>query len=504
MNAIEWLDRLWVAMLALSLGVAVVLILRKPWQRAFGAEQSCRLWWLPLLALLVSQLPHAIHGSQVLPIWLSVRWDTVPAAIATDAGTARNPGVWWLAAWLVGGGAVLLREVVRQYRFALLVRRQGRPMSRHAGLPVVRLAKADQGPALFGFWRPRILVPVDFERCYDADERALILAHECMHARRGDLPCLLIGVLLRTAFWFNPLFWWALRCLRQDQELACDAAMLRQKRISPRRYADVLLKAQLSSMLPAPIGCAWRTHPVKERIAMLKQTRPDFLRRSSGILSAVLLATGLAAGVYAHTAKPGQAAVTASGDQTGPEYQLSIGIQVDSRQGEDLHALSSNMALCLHTAQHGQVMLGDVALDTQLHVLSNDRVALYVKVDQGAYAPAAKQLSGVLGHAMHAEFHGEGEAAARARRVVLDVTPVQGCPARDKVSTKMHDKSVREAAKTVAKTAGLTLDNAQALSMRAVSLHFKDMAPMKAIQLLAQIDGKRAVFDGRHVRFEAQ
>ncbi|WP_161782347.1 M56 family metallopeptidase [Oleiagrimonas soli] len=492
------------ATLAVTAGLCLVGLMRRPWRRAFGAEQACRLWWLPLLALAASQIPHIARGTQAWPIWLSMRWDAVPAAATSTARLSFDAATVWLVVWLLGWALVLLYETVRQYRFARRVRRVGQPTQSYAGLPVVRLSGSAEGPALFGCWRPKILVPADFERCYDTDERTLILAHERMHARRGDLPCLLIGVVLRAAFWFNPMSWWALRCLRQDQELACDAAMLRREGTRPRRYADVLLKAQFSSTLPAPMGCAWQTHPVKERITMLKKHRPTVVRRISGVLSAALLAGVLVTAVYANTAIPGEPTVSAHGTATGPEYQLSIAMQVESHHGKDVHAQSADMALCMRAAQYGQVMLGDVVLNTHLHVLSDDRVAVDVKVNKGAYAPDTKQLTGAFGHVMHTEFLGQGDAAAAERRVRLDVTPIRGCPARNTVSTKMRDKSVRDAAETIAATAGLILDNPQALSVREVSFHFKDMDPVKAMHLLAQVDGKRAVFDGKHVRFEAQ
>ena len=59
MNAIDLLQRLWTATLALSAALVIVAALRTPWRRWFGVEHACRLWWLPLFALIASQLPHA-------------------------------------------------------------------------------------------------------------------------------------------------------------------------------------------------------------------------------------------------------------------------------------------------------------------------------------------------------------------------------------------------------------------------------------------------------------
>jgi len=49
-----------------------------------------------------------------------------------------------------------------------------------------RSARAGVGPAVVGVLRPRIVTPSDFETRFSEDERALILAHERTHLRRGD------------------------------------------------------------------------------------------------------------------------------------------------------------------------------------------------------------------------------------------------------------------------------------------------------------------------------
>ena len=61
---------------------------------------------------------------------------------------------------------------------------------------------------------------------------------------------------------------------------------------------------------------------------------------------------------------------------------------------------------------------------------------------------------------------------------------------------------VRSVARSLAKKGDFTLVNPEALSERAVSLKFEQMSPIAALQLVADIDGKRAVFNGRSVRFD--
>ena len=119
----------------------------------------------------------------------------------------------------------------------------------------------------------------------------LTSAHSCSstsartHARRGDVAVHALASVGLCLCWFNPLAYVALALLRVDQELACDAAVLARRVDARRCYADALLKTQLASESAwrAPIGCRWQSsHPLKERIAMLKKPPPGLMRRVAG------------------------------------------------------------------------------------------------------------------------------------------------------------------------------------------------------------------------------
>ncbi len=503
MNATDLLERLWMATLAATAALAVVGVLRRPWRRAFGAEQACRLWWLPVLAVIASQLPHPATATSSVPLWISVHWRDPTVAPMVPAPVAWIP-LAVLASWLVGAGLMLAWEAVRQARFMWRLSRRLQRVAEQDGMALWWLPDSAQGPALVGCWRPRIVLPADFEHRYEAAERALILAHERMHARRRDLPGLLLAHGLRAVFWFHPLAWWAVRRLRQDQELACDAALLRLQVASPRRYADTLLKTQLVPPSPAPIGCAWHTHPVKERIAMLKHVNTGTVRRVSGALIATLLAIGLVGVVYANTAQP--AAVAAGkGAHKGATYQLMMGIDITREDAKGRHARRADMAICTHAGEPAGVKMADMDIEALLHARDKNHVSVTFKVSSSILdGKQSMQLSGPLGRPMHVLFNGSRHAdGGQSQRIVLDVTPIAGCPARKSISETMHKVSVRDAASTVAARAGYVLDNPEALSTRAVSFKLEDVEGARALKLLARVDGKQAVFHGDHVRIES-
>jgi beta-lactamase regulating signal transducer with metallopeptidase domain/flagellar basal body-associated protein FliL len=98
-------------------------------------------------------------------------------------------------------------------------------------------------PALFGIFRPMLLLPIGFANRLDADELRLVIQHELAHHRRRD-P--LAQALLHTAtavHWFNPLVWIAARLARADCELACDESVLaRDSSDRATAYGRTLLK----------------------------------------------------------------------------------------------------------------------------------------------------------------------------------------------------------------------------------------------------------------------
>lgn len=220
--------------------VAAILILavapaRLVARRAFGPAAAYNLWIVPpasgFVALTVDLArPHidpAIFGmSPVLP-----------------------------AIWAVGALAMAALFALAQMRFLAEARAGG------------------GGPAVVGFISPVIVMPADDGR-YTAAERDLIRAHEREHVARKDPRAAAFVALAQCLCWFNPLVHLAAYLIRLDQELACDAAVVRSRPAARALYARTLLKTQLTGS-PVPLGCHWSPlgqHPLEVRIASLKRT----------------------------------------------------------------------------------------------------------------------------------------------------------------------------------------------------------------------------------------
>lgn len=277
------------ATLVVSAAIALVLLARQPLRRAFGARVAYAAWWLVPAALLALALPAAPSGD--LATTVGVRF-AAPLAVATgfagrEAGFSWQP--WALGAWGAGAIGFALAMAAAQARFrAALGKLQPHGDAWRAEHAIPSL------PATVGILSPRIVVPVDFDARYEAQQRDLILAHERAHLARGDAWANLAMAALRCLYWFNPLVHLAVARFRHDQELACDAIVVARHPRSRRAYGDALFQAQLVAEA-SPLGCHFGFgHPLKERITMLREPIATRRRRTAGNVAVAILVSATA------------------------------------------------------------------------------------------------------------------------------------------------------------------------------------------------------------------
>lgn len=98
-------------------------------------------------------------------------------------------------------------------------------MSVHRDIPLLVSGKVSS-PTVFGFIRPKLLLSTVHMKILDEQQLRYIFHHELAHIKRRDVGVnwLMHGLLILN--WFNPILWYAYSCMREDQELACDALAL--------------------------------------------------------------------------------------------------------------------------------------------------------------------------------------------------------------------------------------------------------------------------------------
>jgi len=172
-------------------------------------------------------------------------------------------------AWMVGALACMAFAVVRHRRLSNWVRRLS-PCSEERVITLVDRARAAfavrkpiavlindrfEAPAVFGWRKPRLLLPEAWLK--DASEGELygVLLHEIAHVRCRDALLNWACIFIRSVHWFNPLAWYAFRRLRAEREVFCDGLVMARLRPPERTvYGNTLLKmaAQLSGAVTPP------------------------------------------------------------------------------------------------------------------------------------------------------------------------------------------------------------------------------------------------------------
>lgn len=178
---------------------------------------------------------------------------------------------WCMTAWAAIALALAAAMVWQYRRYARLVLRHATPAP--DTLQSVVNAQAEQlgvsrtvpvlvspvihTPAVFGFLKPSILLPGDWNEQFAAGDLAGILAHEVAHIKRGDLPVTVAAAMLSCVYWFHPAVWFANLQQRREREMACDDMVLESSRQPGKAYAASLLKAAEHFTGETPVGAGF-------------------------------------------------------------------------------------------------------------------------------------------------------------------------------------------------------------------------------------------------------
>jgi bla regulator protein blaR1 len=287
------------ALIATTLLMGAVLLVRGPVRRAFGPQVAYALWALPALRFLLPSLPPGWwRGAAATPVTRAGETITVlvvEPASAVSLAAAPVP-LWWLGpalalAWGAGAAAFFGYHYLRHRAFCRRMLRTAEPVQREGDVLVVA-SEAAPGPLAFGVWRRYVAFPRDFAERYEADERALALAHELGHHARRDLLANWAALIVLALHWFNPIAWRAFHAFRADQELANDARVLAGRSATERHaYACAIVKAAHGG----PISAACHLHTIsdlKGRLRMLTTSGASRRRLAAGFSAVTLLAAG--------------------------------------------------------------------------------------------------------------------------------------------------------------------------------------------------------------------
>lgn len=187
-----------------------------------------------------------------------------PIKASQEVTDTEPPRCWnlpWAAvaalAWLLGALAVAGMSLWRWIACSHVVRHLGLPS--RADLELLAERTADRlglrrvvplrvlsaviGPAVFGLWRPIVVIPAAMLREKTLPDIEPIVAHELVHVRRGDAYVGVLQMIVQIVWWFHPLVWWANREMCRRREQCCDEEVILGIGCSAAAYARCLLDA---------------------------------------------------------------------------------------------------------------------------------------------------------------------------------------------------------------------------------------------------------------------
>ncbi|WP_066307244.1 M56 family metallopeptidase [Bacillus sp. FJAT-29814] len=100
-----------------------------------------------------------------------------------------------------------------------------------------------KSPAVYGILRPKILISEELIDKLTPEEFKFVISHELNHIRSKDLAVNTLLLIVKAIYWFNPLIWYSLNQIKQDCEVACDAAVINtlKKEEEVKKYGQTMI-----------------------------------------------------------------------------------------------------------------------------------------------------------------------------------------------------------------------------------------------------------------------
>ncbi len=228
----------------------------------------------------------------------------------SQAAISSEDFLWVARLWLVGVCVLALRIafglfVLEQVRRRNLVELPPELVARfralQARLGIHRLVRYCECPrigvpAVIGFFRPIVLLPLRALTGLTPEQLEAVIAHELGHIKRFDVAVNFLQVIAETLFFFHPAVWWLNRRIRADREDCCDDVAVGACGESVG-YARALASMATWREVPA-LAMASTGGPVAARVARLLGIRAqrDETRTANVFTATLVLATALIAG----------------------------------------------------------------------------------------------------------------------------------------------------------------------------------------------------------------
>jgi len=331
LHALGWalIHSLWQALSVAALAASLMTFSRRPSIRYLVAVGALALMLVLPVATFFGLMKSAAsaHAFQSPGSFVSIGpWAAYAPPVATPPtagviGALENlphavpsPSLlpWLVGAWLCGvalfslrfAGGFLVLEHMRRGQSAIPSPRilaLCRELQRQLGLDrAIRYLECGwlQAPAVIGWFRPIVLLPVTALTGLSEEQLRAVIAHELAHIRRLDLYVNLFQILVETLLFYHPAMWWLNRRIRAERELCCDeiAVSLTGSRLA---YAQALTLMAAWKQAPM-LAMAANRGPLSLRVLHILGRKPAGAgQRMLGLTGGILFLTAALAAANA-------------------------------------------------------------------------------------------------------------------------------------------------------------------------------------------------------------
>jgi bla regulator protein BlaR1 len=315
-------------------GVIAILLLLLPFlRRHYTARWRSWVWLLVAVRLLIPfnpSLPQApiqlAAPAQHVTVNVPVRETTVlppqmgnpvssPVATPVPVTRATVPLTTILSlVWILGIAAFLLYHFMGYFLFRRAVRRFSRPVEDERTLAIWNAVRREmnvvrpiqllsckkvQSPMMTGFFHPVLLLP---DTDYSDTGLHMILKHELVHYKRGDIWYKLLMICANAVHWFNPLVYLMVTASNQDLEMSCDSAVIQDADTASRKqYSETILAAVRKGKMHQTVFSTYfdgGKKTMKERLVNIF----DVSRKRKGLLAlcAIIIVVGITGALVAY------------------------------------------------------------------------------------------------------------------------------------------------------------------------------------------------------------
>src|ERR1700728_45832 len=245
--------------------------------------------------------PTAVHHAAAA----SYETETSESAKASSIRTSLDAFSWLVEAWLLGVAFFSLRSAGG----FLLLERERRKQSIPPSAAVLALCNTLerrlgldrtihycvclwlQAPAVIGWFRPIVLLPVTALTGLSEEQLQSVIAHELAHIQRLDPFVNLFQISVEALLFYHPAVWWLNKRIRAEREHCCDDVAVSLCG-NPVEYARALTLMEEWRSAPA-LAMAANRGPLSERIfRVLGRRSMGAGRRGIGLSGGLLCLSG--------------------------------------------------------------------------------------------------------------------------------------------------------------------------------------------------------------------